>query len=152
MGKRLTDVLKGSAVAGLFAGLAALTGLDLDPESLLVGVCDIAAGWLAGRAGGDVIVLLGDLKLAILIHGLIGTALLIWSILYCGWRGVAVAACGYFGVVFLVTGIIRDTGSMWTGLILIAVSVACATFMRDHAGRDLRRAMKAAGLPVKRKR
>jgi hypothetical protein len=152
MGKRLTDVLKGSAAAGLFAGLAALTGLDLDPESLLVGVCDLAAGWLQGMASGDVMVLLGDLKLAILIHGLIGTALLIWSILYCGWRGVIVAACGYFGMVILVTGIIRDTGSVLTGLVLLAVAVACAALMRDHAGRDLRRVMKAAGLPVKRRR
>lgn len=152
MGKRLTDVLKGAAAVGLFSGLAALTGRDLDPESLAIGCCDVLANWLSGRAGGDILGLLGDFKLAILIYGLVGSALLLWSILYCGKRGILVAACGYFGALFGIAGIRSGIGGMIPGLAVLAAGLVLALAMRDHGGRDLRRALKAAGLPVKKRR
>lgn len=151
MGKRLTDVLKGSAATGFFAGLAALTGQDLDPGSVLISLCDLAAGWLSGRTSGDILGLIGDFKLALIIYGLVGTVLLILSILYCGRWGVLVAACGYFGMVTLITGLRGGLSGAVPGLVLLGVGALAAVTLRDHAGRDMRKVMRAAGLPVKKK-
>ena len=146
MGKRLASVLKSSVMAGLFAGIASLIGQNLDPGSMLASLCDLLASLLSGRVDGDVISIIGDLKLAIVIYGLVGTVVLIWSIIYCGRRGILTAACGYYGAVLTVMGLRDGYGEAALGLALLAVGTIVAVYLRDKAGRDLRVVLRAAGI------
>jgi hypothetical protein len=130
MGKKLTDILKGAAIMGLFAGLYALTGRDLDPQSIIVSLADMVVGSLRGTA--DITGLWDQAKMGLLIYGLIGTILFAGSVLYCGKRGILTAACGYFGVLFLITGLRYGVGALYVPMALLAVSIAVAMLLPDR--------------------
>jgi hypothetical protein len=137
MGKKLMDILKGAAVMGLFAGLYALTGHDLDPQSIVVGVVDVIVGSPGGRTGADIPQLWDQVKVGLLIYGLIGTLLFIFSVMYCGKRGIITAACGYFGVLLLITGLGHGIGALYLPVALLAGGVAVAKMMSDRGNLKL---------------
>ncbi len=137
MGKKLMDILKGAAVMGLFAGLYALTGHDLDPQSIVVGVVDVIVGSLGGRTGADIPQLWDQVKVGLLVYGLIGTLLFVFSVMYCGKRGIITAACGYFGVLLLITGLGHGIGALYLPVALLAIGYAVAKLMSDRGNLKL---------------
>jgi hypothetical protein len=132
MGKKLMDILKGAAIMGLFAGLYALTGHDLDPQNIVLGVVDLIVGSTGGRTGADIPQLWDQVKVGLLIYGLICTVLFVFSVLYCGKRGIITAACGYFGVLLLITGLGHGIAALYLPVALLAAGYAVAKLMSDR--------------------
>lgn len=135
MGKKLTDILKGAGLMGLFAGLYALTGMDLDPQSLVVAVVDLLVGALGEAEAAQ---RWDQVKIGLLIYGLIGTLLFAFSIYYCGKRGIVVAACGYFGVLLLITGLRYGVTALYLPLALLIAGYALARLVPDRGRLRLR--------------
>ena len=135
MGKKLKDILKGAAVMGLFAGLFSLTGQHLDPMSLITGLCDVLVGAASGHLSGDLLALWGDIKLGLLIYSTITLIVFIVSVLYCGGRGLLTAACGYLGMVFLVTGLPglqHGLSVLYLPALLLVAGVLVAEYVPDR--------------------
>jgi hypothetical protein len=132
MGKKLFDILKGSATMGLFAGLYALTGHDLDPQSVVVGLCDVLVSALGGHLGSDALQLWGDIKFALLVYSILTLIVFLLSVAYCGARGAAAAACGYFGMMALVTVLRYGFDALYPAAILLAGGVIIATYIPDR--------------------
>ena len=132
MGKKLMDILKGAAIMGFFAGLFALTGRDLEPLSIAVSVIDLIVGMIGGSTGAETAHLWDQAKIGLLVYGLIGTALFVVSVLYCGKRGIITAACGYYGVLLLITGLGRGMGALYLPLALLVIGYAAAKLMSDR--------------------
>src|SRR5512146_2525937 len=88
MGKKLMDILTGAGAMGLFAGLLALTGHDLDPQSVIVACVDLIVGSLRGATGAEVAQLWDEVKIGIVIYGIVGLLIFAGSVLYCGKRGI----------------------------------------------------------------
>ncbi len=137
MGKKLMDILKGAGVMGLFAGLYALTGHDLDPQSIVVSVADLVVGSMSGRTGAEMGQLWDQAKVGLLIYGLIGTLLFVFSVMYCGKRGIITAVCGYFGVLLLITGLGHGVTALYLPVALLAIGYAVAKLMSDRGNLKL---------------
>lgn len=137
MGKKLMNILQGAGVMGFFAGLCALTGRDLDPQSIAVGLVDWLVGSLRGATGAEAAQLWEQAKVGLVIFGVLGTLLFIGSVLYCGKRGIVTAACGYFGVLFLITGLLRGLNALYLPIALLAIGYAAARLMSDRGNLKL---------------
>jgi hypothetical protein len=72
MGKKLMDILTATGAMGLFAGLFALTGHDLDPQNVVVACVDWLVGSLRGDTGAEVAQLWYQAKIGLVIYGLVG--------------------------------------------------------------------------------
>jgi hypothetical protein len=137
MGKKLMDILKGAGAMGLFAGLYALTGHDLDPQSIIVSLVDLMVGSMNGTTGAQAAQLWDEARVGLLVYGLIGTLLFIVSVMYCGKRGIITAACGYFGVLLLITGIRYGISALYLPIALLAIGYAIAKYMSDRGNLKL---------------
>ncbi|HEX8932554.1 MAG TPA: hypothetical protein VF810_05330, partial [Patescibacteria group bacterium] len=71
MGKKLMDILTGAGTMGLFAGLLALTGQDLDPQSVVVSCVDLIVGSLRGDTAAQVTQLWDQAKIGLIIYGIV---------------------------------------------------------------------------------
>jgi hypothetical protein len=138
MGKKLMDILKGAGAMGLFAGLYALTGHDLDPQNIVVGVVDLIVGSMGGKTGADITQLWDQVKVGLLIYGLIGTVLFVVSVLYCGERGIIAVVCGYFGVLLLITGLGHGITALYLPVALLAIGYVAAKYLSDRGTLKLR--------------
>ncbi|MGE5465387.1 MAG: hypothetical protein ACM3PB_00645 [Betaproteobacteria bacterium] len=139
MGKKLMDILTATGAMGLFAGLFALTGHDLDPQNVVVACVDWLVGSLRGDTGAEVAQLWDQAKIGLVIYGLVGLLILAGSVMYCGKRGIITAACGYFGVLLLVTGLGHGLGALYLPIALLAVGYAVAKTMSDRGNLKLGR-------------
>lgn len=139
MGKKLMDILTATGAMGLFAGLFALTGHNLDPQSVVVACIDLLVGSLRGATGAEAAQLWDQAKIGLVIYGLVCLLILAGSVLYCGKRGIITAACGYFGVLLLVTGLGHGLGSLYLPIALLAVGYAVAKTMSDRGNLKLGR-------------
>jgi hypothetical protein len=139
MGKKLMDILTATGAMGLFAGLFALTGHDLDPQNVVVACVDWLVGSLRGDTGAEVAQLWDQAKIGLVIYGLVVLLILAGSVMYCGKRGIITAACGYFGVLLLVTGLGHGLSSLYLPVALLAVGYAVAKTMSDRGNLKLGR-------------
>ncbi|HEY3273941.1 MAG TPA: hypothetical protein VGJ92_09275 [Methanocella sp.] len=139
MGKKLMDILTGAGAMGLFAGLFALTGHDLDPQSVIVACIDFIVGSLRGATGAEAAQLWDQVKIGLVIYGLVGLLIFIGSVMYCGKRGIITAACGYFGVLLLITGLGHGLPSLYLPIALLAIGLAVAKLMSDRGNLKLGR-------------
>jgi hypothetical protein len=139
MGKKLMDILKATGAMGLFAGLLALTGQNLDPQNVVVACVDWLVGSVHGATGAEAAQLWDQVKVGLVIYGLVGLLILAGSVMYCGKRGIITAACGYFGVLLLVTGLGRGLSSLYLPIALLAVGYAVAKTMSDRGNLKLGR-------------
>jgi len=137
MGKKLMDILMGAGAMGLFAGLFALTGQDLDPQSVVVAFIDWIVGSLRGATGAEAAQLWGQVKIGLVIYGLVCLLIFAGSVLYCGKRGIITAACGYFGVLLLVGGLGHGLTSLYLPIALLAIGLAVAKLMSDRGNLKL---------------
>ncbi len=137
MGKKLMDILTGAGTMGLFAGLFALTGQDLDPQSVVVSCVDLIVGSLRGDTAAQVGQLWDDAKLGLVIYGFVTLVIFVGSVLYCGKRGILTAACGYFGVLMFVTGLTHGLNGLYLPIALLAVGYAVAKLMSDRGNLKL---------------
>lgn len=132
MGKKLTDILKGAGIMGFFAGLLALTGLDLDPQSVVVACIDLIVGSMQGATGAEAAHLWDEVKIGLVIYGIVCLIIFAVSVMYCGTRGVLTAACGYFGVLLLITGLSHGLSSLYLPIALLAIGYAVAKLLPDR--------------------
>lgn len=139
MGKKLMDILTATGAMGLFAGLFALTGHDLDPQNVIVACLDWLVGSLRGDTGAEVAQLWDQAKIGLVIYGLAVLLILAGSVMYCGKRGIITAACGYFGVLLLITGLGHGLSSLYLPVALLAVGYAVAKTMSDRGNLKLGR-------------
>jgi hypothetical protein len=139
MGKKLMDILTGAGAMGLFAGLFALTGHDLDPQSVIVSCIDLIVGSLRGDTATQVTQLWDDAKIGLVIYGIVTLIIFAGSIMYCGKRGIITAACGYFGVLLLITGLGHGLNSLYLPVALLAIGLAVAKTMSDRGNLKLGR-------------
>ncbi len=139
MGKKLMDILTATGAMGLFAGLFALTGHDLDPQSVVVACLDWIVGSLRGATGAEAAQLWDQAKVGLVIYGLVCLLIFAGSVMYCGKRGIITAACGYFGVLLLVTGLDHGLDSLYLPIALLAVGLAVAKTMSDRGNLKLGR-------------
>jgi hypothetical protein len=139
MGKKLMDILTATGAMGLFAGLFALTGHDLDPQNVIVACLDWLVGSLRGDTGAEVAQLWDQAKIGLVIYGLVVLLILAGSVMYCGKRGIITAACGYFGVLLLITGLGHGLSSLYLPVALLAVGYAVAKTMSDRGNLKLGR-------------
>lgn len=139
MGKKLMDILTGAGAMGLFAGLFVLTGHNLDPPSVVVACLDWIVGSLRGATGAEAAQLWDQAKIGLVIYGLVCLLIFAGSVMYCGKRGIITAACGYFGVLLLVTGLGHGLSSLYLPIALLAVGLAVAKTMSDRGNLKLGR-------------
>lgn len=126
------DILEAAGIMGFFAGLYALTGRDLDPQSILEALITLAVGSLGGNTGTEASQLWGQAQAGLVIYGIITLLIFAVSVLYCGKRGIITAACGYFGVLLLVEGFPHGMGALYLPLALIVVGIAAAKLLSDR--------------------
>ena len=139
MGKKLMDILTGAGAMGLFAGLFALTGHDLDPQSVVVACIDLIVGSLRGATGAEAAQLWDQVKIGLVIYGIVVLIIFVGSVMYCGKRGIITAGCGYFGVLLLITGLGHGLNSLYLPIALLAVGYAVAKTMSDRGNLKLGR-------------
>jgi hypothetical protein len=137
MGRKLMDILTGAGAMGLFAGLFALTGHDLDPQSVVVACIDLITGSLRGETGAEVARLWDQAKIGLVIYGFVCLLIFAGSVMYCGKRGILTAACGYFGVLLLITGLGHGLSSLYLPIALLAIGYAVAKTMSDRGNLKL---------------
>lgn len=131
MGKKLSDILKGAAVMGLFAGLYSLTGQDLDPQNVIVSLCDVLVNAMSGNLNSAMLQLWGDIKFALVVYGIITLIVFVLSVVYCGTRGILTATCGYFGMILLITGLKYGLNGIYLPTLLLVSGVLIATYIPD---------------------
>lgn len=139
MGKKLMDILTGAGTMGLFAGLFALTGHDLDPQSVVVSCIDLLVGSLRGDTAAQVTQLWDQAKIGLVIYGIVTLLIFIGSVMYCGKRGIITAACGYFGVLIFITSLGHgiSLNALYLPIALLAVGYAVAKLMSDKGNLKL---------------
>lgn len=139
MGKKLMDILTGAGAMGLFAGLFALTGHDLDPQNVIVACIDLIVGSLRGATGAEAAQLWDQVKIGIVIYGMVGLLIFVGSVMYCGKRGILTAGCGYFGVLILITSLGHGVNALYLPIALLAIGYAVAKLMSDRGSLKLGR-------------
>ncbi|HVB11913.1 MAG TPA: hypothetical protein VNE86_02175 [Nitrososphaerales archaeon] len=95
-----------AVIAGVFAGIFLVTGINIDPDSLVINALNPVMHQFGGTASS-----IWNLSTTILLlASIVAAVITIVTIVLTGLPGIVVGICGFLGMILIITGQLAVVG------------------------------------------